>query len=59
MTLLGTPIQLHAITNIYYSVDNMAETQDDLLKFRPSIRMVKKSDLGDWGVVVGARPTLV
>lgn len=38
----------------------MVKTQDDLLKFKLSIRMGKKSDLSDFerSVVVGARQAL-
>ncbi len=60
-TLLGTPVQLFG-----WSANNVAATQcisahrhgqDDLLKFKPSIRMGKKGDLSDFecGMVVGAR----
>ncbi len=64
-TLLDIPVQLHGNTNCK-SANHMAATQcswasrcgeDDLLKFKPSIRMGKKGDLSDFecGMVVGAR----
>ncbi len=64
-TILGAPVQLLGNTNCK-SVNHMAATQcilasrcgeDDLLAFKPSIRMGKKGDLSvfERGMIVGAR----
>ncbi len=57
-TLLGTRVQLLGNTNCY-PANHMAATtcgEDDLLKFKPRIRMGKKEDLSDFEreMVVGA-----
>ncbi len=63
--LLSKPLQLLGNTN-FYLANHTAATQcilasrcgeDDVLKFKPSIRMRKKRDLSDFerGMVVGAR----
>lgn len=64
-TLLGSPVQSHVSTNSQ-STNHMAAIQctlacrlgkDNLLKFKPSIRMGKKGDISDseCSRVVGAR----
>ncbi len=64
-SLLGTPVQLLGNTGCW-SANHMAAAQciyasrcgeDDLLKFKPSIRTGKKGDLSDFerGMVVGVR----